>query len=150
MHLTTSDGSFRFEAKLNGKEEFASTCEGLSARTHIVADCATDIQIDVGAYDLREAGDKPHLVIELFVDGILRNVIKPSTGRGLADRQFAEAKLDRGLVLTSNSMPVLKKFRFVDLDLDDGKHSKASVHDLCPNILPSNTGQQGCHGCWSH
>lgn len=115
-----SDTGLRFEVTFRGKEEFGINYEEIHGKAWILADSNKDIILDVKCFNTDEIAQEPELLVELYVDGVLRNVIKPRTGRGLAESQLAEAMIDRGVVLSENGMPLLKRFRFTDLDIDDG------------------------------
>jgi hypothetical protein len=121
MFITTESGDLTFEAAIRGKEEFGGAHGELYAKAYIMAESAQDIVLDINCFNVAKVAYPPELLLELYVDGILRNIIKPHTGRGLADGQFAEAKLDRGVIMTTEGWVIMKKFHFVDLDLDDGK-----------------------------
>lgn len=41
----------------------------------------------------------------------------------MLDGQFAKAKINYRLILTMNGLPIIKNFRFADLDRDNGKFS---------------------------
>lgn len=116
-----SDAGLRFEVIFHGKEEFGINYDEILGKAWILADSDKDIVLDFNCFRLEEITHQPELLLELYVDGVLRNVIKPRTGRGLAENQIAEAMIDRGVVLTKDGVPLLKRFHFVDLDLDDGK-----------------------------
>jgi hypothetical protein len=116
-----SDSGLRFEVAFRGKEEFGVKYGEIQGKAWILADSDKDVILDVNCFKLEQIIDQPELLLELYVDGVLRNVVKPRTGRGLAENQLAEAVINCGVVLTEDGMPLLKKFRFVDLDLDDGK-----------------------------
>lgn len=123
MLITTTAecGCLQFEANFRGKEEFGVTYDEICGKAYIMANTAQDIVLEVNCFKLKEVKNPPELLVELYVDGILRNVVKPRTGRGMIDNQFAEVKIDRGVVLTANGVGILKNFRFIDLDLDDGE-----------------------------
>jgi hypothetical protein len=117
-----SDSGLRFEVTFRGKDEFGVKYGEIDGKAWILADSDKDIILDVKCFKRTEIKHPPDLFLELYVDGILRNVVKPRTGRGLAENQVAEAMIDRGVVLSEEGMPSLKRFRFIDLDIDDGKH----------------------------
>lgn len=121
MFVTTESGELQFEATFRGKEEFGIAHSRHYAKAYIIADTVQDIILEIGCFNLAKVANPPELLLELYVDGILRNVVTPRTGRGLADNQFAEAKIDRGVVMTSEGRAIMKRFHFKDLDLDDGK-----------------------------
>jgi hypothetical protein len=123
--LVNSDSGLQFEVKFRGKEEFGVVYEEIDGKAYIMASSDKDIILDVSCYKIEEVVQEPDLLLELYIDGILRNVVKPRTGRGLAENQIAEAMIDRGLVLTDDGTPILKRFHFVDLDIDDGKFSRS-------------------------
>ena len=118
--FVNSDSGLRFEVAFRGKEEFRIKYDEIYGKAWILADSDKDIVLDINCFKLEEIAHQPELLLELYIDGVLRNVVKPRTGRGLVENQFAEATVDRGVVLTEDGMPLLKRFRFVDLDLDDG------------------------------
>jgi len=121
MKLHDTTGGFLYEVTIYGKEEFGITSTELSVKGYILASSTHAIEIDVRCFQTSPAAITPDLIAEMYIDGVLRNIIKPRTGRGMPDGQFAEAKIDRGLILTTNGLPIMKNFRFADLDLDDGK-----------------------------
>ncbi len=117
-----SDSGLRFEVTFRGKDEFGVKYGEFDGKAWVLADSDKGIVLDVSCFQPEDIKEQPELLLELYVDGVLRNVIKPRTGRGLAENQIAEAMIDRGVVLSEDGMPLLKRFRFVDLDIDDGKH----------------------------
>ena len=119
--FVNSDSGLQFEVKFRGKEEFGVYYSEIHGKAWILADSDKDIALNVNCFKLEQVIDQPEVLLELYIDGVLRNVVKPRTGRGLAENQFAEAMIDCGVVLTEDGMPLLKRFRFTDLDLDDGK-----------------------------
>jgi hypothetical protein len=142
MHITDMTGNFHFEVTMFGKEEFGVTNAGLSTKGYVLADSSTDIIVEFGAFHIAQESQhekQPTLFLELHVDGILRNIVKPKTGRGLADKQFAEAKIDRGLVLATDGTSIMKRFRFIDLDLDDGKSRYERFLDLLTDFGVSHS-----------
>jgi hypothetical protein len=129
-----SDSGLQFEVTFRGKEEFGIKYDEIYGNAWILADSDKDIILDVKCFKIENIAHEPELLLELYVDGILRNVIKPRTGRGLAENQLAEAIIDRGVVLSENGVPLLKKFRFTELDIDDGK-SEGLLDDTQTNII---------------
>jgi hypothetical protein len=119
------DSGLRFEVTFRGKDEFGVKYGEIDGKAWILADSDKDIILDVNCFQRKEIEHPPELFLELYVDGILRNVVKPRTGRGLAENQIAEAMIDRGVVLSVDRTPLLKRFRFVDLDIDDGKYCES-------------------------
>jgi len=117
-----SDFGLRFEVTFRGKDEFGVQYGEIDGKAWILADSDKDIILDVNCFQRKEIEHRPELFLELYIDGILRNVVKPRTGRGLAENQIAEAMIDRGVVLSEDGTPLLKRFHFVDLDIDDGKY----------------------------
>ena len=121
MHLRRASEDFSYEVTLPGKEVVGVTINENSVKGYIIASNSQAIELEVRCLQISPAAAKPDILLELYVDGVLRNVIKPRTGRGMPDGQFAEAKIDRGLILTRDGFPIMKNFRFVVLDLDDGE-----------------------------
>jgi hypothetical protein len=119
--FVTSDSGLRFDVIFRGKEEFGAEYNEIHGKAWILADSDKDIIFDVNCFKLEHISYQPELLLELYVDGVLRNVMKPRTGRGLAESQVAEAMIDRGVVLAEDGIPLWKRFHFVDLDLDDGR-----------------------------
>jgi hypothetical protein len=117
-----SDSGLRFDVTFRGKDEFGVKYGEIDGKAWILADSDKDIILDVNCFQRKDIEHSPELFLEMYVDGILRNVVKPRTGRGLAENQIAEATIDRGVVLSEDGTPLLKRFRFVDLDIDDGKY----------------------------
>lgn len=119
----SSDPGLRFEVTFCGKEEFGVTYEEILGKAWILADSDKDIILDFKCFNTEEKiiVEEPELLVELYVDGVIRNVIMPRSGRCSAENQLAEAVIDRGVVLGEDGMPRLKGFRFTDLDIDDGK-----------------------------
>jgi hypothetical protein len=113
--------SYFFEVKLKNINTFNITKSGSNHKAWVLADNARDIQIGISGFD-KTGKTYPGVVAELYIDGILRNVTKLRTGRGLKPNQFGDLEVDRGIILTEAGEPVIKKFRFVDLDLDDCKY----------------------------
>lgn len=126
---------FRYEAHIQHREEFATKRNGTYQRTYILSDDARALEVSFAAYVIDQNLTSPSLLLELYVDGILRNVLSPKTGRGLAHLQFAESKINRGVICLENGEFVTRKFRFVELDLDDGKLHLPVVLALFPNIV---------------
>lgn len=124
--FVNSDSSLQFEVTFRGKEEFGVDYEEIHGKAYIMANSDKDIVLDISCFKIEEVAQEPDLLVELYVDGILRNVVKPRTGRGLAENQLAEAMIDRGLVLTDDGVPILKRFHFVDLDVNDGELQEAN------------------------
>jgi hypothetical protein len=121
MHLRRASEHFSYEVTLPGKEVVGVTINENSVKGYIIASNSQAIELEVRCFQISPAAATPDILLEFYVDGILRNVVKPRTGRGMPDSQFAEAKIDRGLILTKDGFPIMKNFRFVDLDLDDGE-----------------------------
>ncbi len=127
MRVVNPENGLIFEVTLAGKEEFGTKIDEInqmSVKTNVLADSSNDIVLSVRCLRTENSAEVPQILIELYIDGILRNIIQPRTGRGLEPNQWAEARIDQGLVLTATGQPVLKNFRFVELDLDDCKNSK--------------------------
>ena len=118
MHLRRASEDFSYEVTIPGKEVVSVTTDELSAKGYIIASNSQAIELDFRCFQTSAVAVTPDLILEVYVDGVLRNVVKPRTGRGMPQGQFAEAKIDRGLIQTKDGMPVMKNFRFIDLDID--------------------------------
>ena len=121
MHLRRASEDFAYEVILPGREVVRVAINENSVKGYVIASDSQAIELEVRCFQISPVAAKPDILVELCIDGVLRNVVKPRTGRGMPDGQFAEAKIDRGLILTKDGFPILKNFRFVDLDLDDGE-----------------------------
>jgi hypothetical protein len=113
--------TYFFEVKLKNINTFNTTKSGSNQKAWVLADNARDIELEILGWD-RTGKTYPGVVAELYVDGVLRNVTKLRTGRGLKPNQFGDLAVDRRIILTEAREPVIKKFRFIDLDLDDCKY----------------------------
>lgn len=111
----------RFETAVIGAEEFGATARGIERKSHILIQDNHELEIAFRGYTLPGCIKPPPILVELHVDGILRDVVKPYTGRGLEHSQFAEATMNRGMIITNKGQAIMKKFRFAELDIDDGK-----------------------------
>jgi hypothetical protein len=110
--------ALQFEVLLRNVGTFGVVKSDTHQKAWVLAENARDLEFEIAGFDTL-GKTYPGMVVELFVDGVLRNIIKLRTGRGLGPNQFGEAVIDRGVIMTETGDIIMKKFRFIDLDLDD-------------------------------
>jgi hypothetical protein len=113
----------RFAVSILRNEEFGVVITENHRECHILCNDGNPIEVSVQGFKLSSSIQTPQIMVELYVDGIIRNVVRPYTGRGLKELQFAEVKIDRGLVCCKSgrkSLQIMKAFRFIELDINSG------------------------------
>lgn len=124
MSISIPDHGLRIFVSVLRKEEFSRLISGSHRTSYILCSDGSAMEIEVKCFKLYQEVNAPNVNIELYLDGVLRNVVKPYTGRSMAELQFAEAKIDRGIVsikVNGENVQIMKAFRFIDLDINDGE-----------------------------
>jgi hypothetical protein len=147
MHSIALGGDLRFEVTVKRNEELGVTSGSNFSNCYIFSTDARAIEFDVKAFKAHDGVNVPSFLVELHVDGVLRNIVVPYTGRGLPHLQVAEVAIDRGFVVSKEGYLVMKNFRFVYLDLDDGESFRTQCDAGSPTDEYSHQYKQGCQEC---